>query len=82
MLAIQSRLHRLVVAELGIAPERVLPSLRLAELGDSLDWVNLLDAVEVEFSLSIGDDDVARLRTLHDLAAWIDSREQVTHAAA
>lgn len=82
MLAIQSRLHRLVVAELGIAPERVLPSLRLAELGDSLDWVNLLDAVEVEFSLSIGDDDVARLRTLHDLAAWIDSREQATHAAA
>jgi acyl carrier protein len=66
-----ARLLELVHAELGLAPDRLSTATPLAELGDSLDWVHLLDAVEEAFGVRISDPQSQRLKTLGDLLALL-----------
>jgi acyl carrier protein len=68
---IDKQLLNLVVKEFGVAPDRVTTATRLEELGDSLDWVNLLDAVEITFGLQIGIERSLGLKTVGDLIALV-----------
>jgi acyl carrier protein len=61
------RLLSIIQSELGVDPATLAPDSLLAELADSLDWVNLLSALEDGFGLKISTEQGLRLRTLQDL---------------
>ena len=56
----------LTVDVLELAPEQVVPEARFAEeLGaDSLDLVELVEAIEAEFEVRIADDELADITTV------------------
>jgi acyl carrier protein len=68
---IASRVTTLIQHELGIAPERVGPRTRLHELGDSLDWLSLVGAVETEFGVEISEAQEQALQTVEDLIRFL-----------
>lgn len=65
------RLLCIVERELGVDITTLTPDSRLADLADSLDWVNLISAIEDEFRLQIGFEDGLRLQTLQDLMSLV-----------
>jgi acyl carrier protein len=65
------RLLCIVERELGVDANTLTPESHLADLADSLDWVNLIGAIEDEFRLQIGFEDGLRLQTLQDLMALV-----------
>ena len=69
-----ARVHALIRNELGTAPERLVPEARLAELGDSLDWLSLLAAVEAEFDIEIGEAQERGLVTVADLVRLLEAQ--------
>ncbi|MEZ0229556.1 MAG: acyl carrier protein [Planctomycetota bacterium] len=59
----------------GVEPVKVRDDARLAEYGmDSVRAIDLLVALEHEFSIEIPDRDVARLQTANDIAAYIEGK--------
>lgn len=66
-----NRLLAILERELGVDASTLTPDSRLDELADSLDWVNLIGALEDAFGLRIGFDDGLRLRTLQDLMTLV-----------
>ena len=69
------RVRQIVAQQLGIAPDRVVDSAGILDLGaDSLDVVELIMHLEEEFSLQIPDEDAERLVTVGDLVAYADRR--------
>jgi acyl carrier protein len=71
------RLQVLIQKDLDLAPERLAPDARLEDLDiDSLRLIEILFSVEDEFGITVptGADELrARLVTVGDLAAYIDS---------
>lgn len=63
----EDRLIALVQQEFGLPPGRLDHQTRLADLGDSLDWVNLLSEVETAFGIRIGSGQALALQTVGDL---------------
>ena len=68
------RVHTLIQAELGTPAERIAPHTRIAELGDSLDWLGLLSAVEAEFGIELDETQESRLVTVADLVRLLEER--------
>ena len=70
-------LQALLQKELDISPERLVPDARLEDLDiDSLRLIEILFSVEDAFAITVpaGTDELrARLVTVGDLAAYIDS---------
>lgn len=66
-LAIETRFAQVARVELGPAAERIGPATPLDDLGDSLDLVGLLSAVEDAFGVRITDAQSQRLRSVGDL---------------
>ena len=68
-------LSQVVVERLGVDPARVRPASRFDDLGlDSLQVVSLVVALEQAFDLTIPPQDLEALRTLGDLAAYLERR--------
>lgn len=65
------RLLCILERELGVDSRTLSPDSRLAELADSLDWVNLIGALEDSFGLTIGFEEGLRLQTLQDLMTLV-----------
>jgi acyl carrier protein len=65
-------LNHLVQKELGLHHQLLTRHTRLVDLGDSLDAVTLLAAVEDRFGLRIGAEQTAQLHTLGDLLNLIE----------
>lgn len=65
------RLIRLIGDELGLDPGTLGPATRLAEIADSLDWMNLLTAIEAEFKLRIDTADALSLATIDELVDFV-----------
>jgi acyl carrier protein len=61
----------LVQRELGLDPQHLDANTSLSELGDSLDWLNLLAALEEQFELRVTDVQAARLHKLGDLVLLV-----------
>jgi acyl carrier protein len=69
------RLLNIVERELGVDIQTLTPDSSLADLADSLDWVNLIGALEDEFRLTISFEEGLRLQTLQDLMALLSEQE-------
>lgn len=67
MTKIEEQLITIVQQELGIKPGQITISSLLTEYGDSLDWVNLLFAIEKTFDIEISPEQGLSIKTVGDL---------------
>ncbi|MDX9731991.1 MAG: acyl carrier protein, partial [Bdellovibrionales bacterium] len=65
---VQPKVKEVIADQLGVDPERVkIEASFIDDLGaDSLDIVELVMAVEVEFGIEIPDEDAEKLKTVGD----------------
>jgi acyl carrier protein len=75
-LNIQVQICELVASQLGVEGGEVVSDARiLDDLGaDSLDVVELVMALEEAFDLEVPDEDVEDLRTVGEVAAYVQKR--------
>ena len=73
-----ARLSKVIVVQLGVDPEAVVPAARFTEDldADSIELLELVMAVEEEFSsptrpIEIPDADMAKLKTVQDAANYL-----------
>jgi acyl carrier protein len=67
MTRIEEQLITIAQQELGIDPGQITTASRLSDYGDSLDWLNLILAVEKAFDIEISDEQSLSIRTVGDL---------------
>jgi acyl carrier protein len=69
-------LREIMAARLGLTAEQIVPEARLVEdLGlDSLDAVELAIAVERKFDIEVPEEELAKLKTVADMLALVESR--------
>ncbi len=74
--SIADRFRELLVDQLGIHPEIILPSSTISDdLGaDSLDIVDLTLAVEDEFRIGVLEEDLERLSTVQEAITYIEEQ--------
>ncbi len=74
--SIFDRVKKVVCEELGVPESEVTETASfIDDLGaDSLDVVELVMALEEEFSIDIPDDDVAALKTVGDVITYISGK--------
>ena len=72
------KVKKIIAAQLGAEEAALTPETALEEdLGaDSLDAVELLVAFEEEFGISVPDEDILALRTVGDIAEYIESMKE------
>src|SRR5487761_1832142 len=69
---LKERLYKALSANWGIPIERVDDLMQLVdESRDSLDFVELIMALEGEFDIAISDEDAEEIRTVADLLEWL-----------
>jgi len=70
------RVKKIIVDQLGIAPEKVVREARFREeLGaDSLDLVELIMAFEEEFGGSISDEEAQGIKSVGEAVKYLESR--------
>ncbi len=78
MASTEERVKDIIVELLGVAPEKVVPEARFREdlEADSLDLVELIMAIEEEFSGEISDEDAQKITTVGEAINYIDTRLQ------
>lgn len=64
---VEDQLVAIVRRELGVTQHAVTTESRLAELGDSLDQITLLSAVEEAFDIKITNEQAGALNTVGDV---------------
>ena len=72
------RVKEIVVEQLGVSADQVLSEAKFVDdLGaDSLDTVELIMALEEEFSIEIDDEDAEKLQTVEEVIKYIDNNKQ------
>ena len=72
------KVTELLASQLNIAQDKVKPESRLIEdLGaDSLDMIEMLMALEENFGISVPDEKSAELKTVADIASFIDESKK------
>lgn len=75
-MASPAKVKDIIVEQLGVDPERVKPEASfIDDLGaDSLDIVELVMAMEEAFDLEIPDEDAEKLKTVQDVASYLESK--------
>ena len=75
MASVADRVKEIIVDQLGVNPEQVVPEAKFIEdLGaDSLDTVELVMALEEEFGAEIPDEEAEKLKTVGDAIKYIES---------
>lgn len=70
---VERRVIEIIVEQLGVSEEEVtLEASFIEDLGaDSLDLVELIMAMEEEFSLEISDEDAEKIQTVQDAVNYI-----------
>jgi len=65
-MAVEDKVKSIIVEQLGVKPEEITPTASfIDDLGaDSLDTVELVMALEEEFSIEIPDEDAEKLTTV------------------
>ncbi|WP_265586522.1 acyl carrier protein [Acinetobacter haemolyticus] len=73
MMSIEMRVKQIIVEQLGVDEEEVVPSaIFVDDLGaDSLDIVELVMAFEEEFGFEIPDEDAEKIKTLQAAIDYI-----------
>ncbi|MFN8847476.1 MAG: acyl carrier protein [Bdellovibrionales bacterium] len=75
-MTVNPKVKDIIVDQLGVDPEKVKPEASfIDDLGaDSLDIVELVMAMEEEFNLEIPDEDAEKLKTVQDVASYLQSK--------
>ena len=78
MASIEERVREIVVEQLGVNPEQITPEAKFVEdLGaDSLDTVELVMALEKEFSFEIPDEDAEKITRVKEAVNYIESHSK------
>ncbi len=78
MSSIEERVKNIIIEQLGVKPEQVVPAASLIDdLGaDSLDTVELVMALEEEFETEIPDEDAEKIRTVAQINDYIKARSE------
>ena len=73
---ILERVRKIVIEHLDADPEKVTEKAAfIDDLGaDSLDIVELVMAMEEEFDLEIPDEDAEKLKTVQDVASYLEKK--------
>ena len=81
MATVAERLKKVIIEQLGVEPDQVVPEANFVKdlNADSLDLVELVMAIEEEFSIpdkkfEIPDEDMAKLKTVQDALDYLKSR--------
>ena len=76
MASVFDRVKSIIIRQLGVGDDRVGGGSRFADdLGvDSIDFMELLIAFEIEFGIEIVENDARRIGTVSDLVSFIDAR--------
>ena len=71
--SVEKRVIEIIVEQLGVSEEEVtMEASFIDDLGaDSLDLVELIMAMEEEFSLEISDEDAEKIQTVQDVVNYI-----------
>ena len=74
----EERVKKIVIEQLGVTEDEVVNTASFAEdLGaDSLDTVELVMALEEEFSTEIPDEQAAKIRTIQQAVDYINSHSK------
>ena len=74
MASVADRVKEIIVEQLGVNEDQVVPEAKFIEdLGaDSLDTVELVMALEEEFGAEIPDEEAEKLATVGDAIAYIE----------
>jgi len=74
--SVERRVVEIIVEQLGVGEEEVtMEASFVDDLGaDSLDLVELIMAMEEEFSLEISDEDAEKIQTVQDVVNYIAER--------
>ena len=71
-IAVESRIRKIVVEQLGVNAEQVLLTVTWKSLGaDSLDFVELIMAFEEEFKVEISDKSAEAMKTVGDATSYM-----------
>lgn len=78
-MAVNPKVKDIIVDQLGVDPEKVkMEASFIDDLGaDSLDIVELVMAMEEEFDLEIPDEDAEKLKTVGDVATYLQAKGKV-----
>ena len=72
MADIAEKIKKIISEQLNVPEEDVVPSASFVDdLGDSLDQVELIMAMEEEFDLSISDEDAEKIATVQNAIDFI-----------
>ena len=76
MAAVEDKVKEIIIDQLGVAAEKVtLEASFIDDLGaDSLDTVELVMALEEEFTIEIPDEDAEKIRTVTDAIEYIKNK--------
>ena len=77
-MAIEERVKEIIVEQLGVEASSVTDQAKFVDdLGaDSLDTVELVMALEEEFSLEIPDEDAEKITSVHDAIEYIKTHSK------
>ena len=75
-MAVEEKIKSIIAEQLGVKPEEVVPEASfIDDLGaDSLDTVELIMALEEEFSIEIPDEDAEKMTTVGDAVRYIEEK--------
>ncbi|HEX2897313.1 MAG TPA: acyl carrier protein [candidate division Zixibacteria bacterium] len=78
MASVDERVKNIIVEQLGVEESQVTDSAKFVEdLGaDSLDTVELVMALEEEFSIEIPDEDAEKIATVGDAVTYISEHAE------
>lgn len=75
-MAVEEKIKSIIAEQLGVKTEEVTPEASfIDDLGaDSLDTVELIMALEEEFSIEIPDEDAEKMTTVGDAIKYIEEK--------
>ncbi len=73
---VMDKLRTMVAEQLGVSEEEVKPEARLKEdlKADSASVMMLVMDVETEFGIEVADDAIEKVKTVADMAAYIEEK--------
>lgn len=79
-MAVSEKVKSIIAEQLGVKVEEVIDTASfIDDLGaDSLDTVELVMALEEEFSIEIPDEDAEKMKTVGDAAKYIEEKANKT----
>ena len=75
-MAVEEKIKSIIAEQLGVKSDEVVPDASfIDDLGaDSLDTVELIMALEEEFSIEIPDEDAEKMTTVGDAVKYIEDK--------